>query len=645
MKSWHFTEIRPGYKQRESQIEKFFASDVVADNPTGLIREGIQNSLDARDPQHDGPIRVCIGVYSATSSRTPPCLPSYMKGFESHFKASQPKMRLPFSDGDLRYLVFEDFGTSGVLGDPTQWMEIEGVDNPFYNYFHGEGLSGKQKGSRGRHGVGKHEFSRASDIRAVFALTRRIEPDGSKRDLLMGTAVLRTHQISATSFLPDGWFGIPSGETPGHVLPIDEDAYISTFKTDFKLTRTTETGLSIVVPQLNVSVDANTIVQAVITGFFHPILSGELVVSVRDVFKETLITGETIAQVAEAAGGTFASNMSPLLDLARAALRVEDWQDLSLPPDADSPKWGRACISDAVRDLIQTQLENLEVVKLRVPVRVRENLSANKEQQHDSEFKVVLRRDASSDDGQIIFIRMGLIISDVRSNDRQVRCPGVRALVIIENGALAQLLGDSENPAHTQWQYQLVKDKYIKAGVCINYVASSAPSILRLLSDEQKKADPSLLIDLFSLPSESDVGPKTRQKRKKPGGQNEAPPLSALSTKLKRFRVQKLEDGFVIRRGDAAAPLPPAIELKVAYDVCRGNALAKYRPPDFRLGLGAIHCAYAGCEHTEFGDNWLIVKINQPDFEIRVTGFDTRRDLHVDAKVKEQEGETDGSSD
>ena len=644
MKSWHFSEMRPGDRAREPQIEKFFASDAVADNPTGLIREGIQNSLDARDPKHDGPICVCVGVYSATSSGTPPWLQSYMNGFETHLKASQHKMPYLSSDGGFRFLVFEDFGTTGVLGDPAQWKPIEGVNNPFFNYFRAEGLSDKHEGNRGRHGVGKHEFARASDIRSIFALTRRGEPDGSLRDLLMGTAVLRTHQIRETTFLPDGWFGIPSDKESGLVLPIDDDAYISTFKTHFQLARTTAAGLSIVVPHLNASVNASAIIRAVITGFFYPILSGELVVTVRSDSEATLIAAKTIAQVAEATDGTFATQISPLFDLALAALNADGWQELSLPPDVEAPKWERACIADAVRDAIQIQLENHEVVKLRVPVCVRERRSAD-EQQHASEFKVVLRRDVSSDDGQIVFIRKGLIISDVRHNNRQVRCPGVRALVIIENGALAQMLGDSENPAHTQWQYQLVKDKYIKAGVCINYVASSAPSILRLLSDEQKKADPSLLIDLFSLPSESDVGPKTRQKRKKPGGQNEAPPLSALSTKLKRFRVQKLEDGFVIRRGDAAAPLPPAIELKVAYDVRRGNALAKYRPPDFRLGLGAIHCAYAGCEHTEFGDNWLIVKINQPDFEIRVTGFDTRRDLHVDAKVKEQEGETDGSSD
>ena len=257
---------------------------------------------------------------------------------------------------------------------------------------------------------------------------------------------------------------------------------------------------------------------------------------------------------------------------------------------------------------------------------------------------MVLQRDLSSDEGQIVFVRKGLIISDVRNNNRQVRCPGVRALVIIEHGTLAKLLGDAENPAHTQWQFQLVKDKYVKAGVCINYVASSVPSILRLLSDEQKKADPSLLIDLFSLPSAADDGAKTKQKKKKPGGVTEPPPPPP-PAKPKRFRVQKLEDGFVICRGDANASLPPSIELKVAYDVRRGNPLAKYRPADFRIGLGAIDCDYVGCEHTDFGDNWVVVKINEPDFKIRVTGFDTRRDLHIDVKVKELEGETNGSTD
>ena len=70
----------------------------------------------------------------------------------------------------------------------------------------------------------------------------------------------------------------------------------------------------------------------------------------------------------------------------------------------------------------------------------------------------------------------------------------------------------------------------------------------------------------------------------------------------------------------------------------RGSPFAKYNPADFRIGLAGIECNVAGCEIVEFEDNWMLVRVDEDDFEIAVTGFDTtHRDLHVDVKVKGEE--------
>jgi len=45
--SWTFKEAGPGDRARESQVEKFFNSDAVANRANAIVREGIQNSLDA----------------------------------------------------------------------------------------------------------------------------------------------------------------------------------------------------------------------------------------------------------------------------------------------------------------------------------------------------------------------------------------------------------------------------------------------------------------------------------------------------------------------------------------------------------------------------------------------------------------------
>src|SRR5206468_4302180 len=129
----------------------------------------------------------------------------YTAGLLEHFNAEAVRTKIanPPAAGDtFRYLVFEDFGTSGLLGEPAQWWPDEhGQSNPFFNYFRGEGISDKTEGARGRHGVGRLVFTFASRIRSVFGLTRR----GDGRQLLMGTSVLRNHWLDQKPYLPDGW--------------------------------------------------------------------------------------------------------------------------------------------------------------------------------------------------------------------------------------------------------------------------------------------------------------------------------------------------------------------------------------------------------------------------------------------------------
>ncbi len=75
---WHFTEIPPNVRIREPQIEKFFSSDAVVDRAEALIREGIQNSLDAMTGTQlrirAGTMNRITSPFRATSLRSGPIL-------------------------------------------------------------------------------------------------------------------------------------------------------------------------------------------------------------------------------------------------------------------------------------------------------------------------------------------------------------------------------------------------------------------------------------------------------------------------------------------------------------------------------------------------------------------------------------------
>ena len=98
----------------------------------------------------------------------------------------------------------------------------------------------------------------------------------------------------------------------------------------------------------------------------------------------------------------------------------------------------------------------------------------------------------------------------------------MRALVVVEDSPLATLLGDSENPAHTQWQRESshFKNKYTYGPSYIEFVIGSVAAIVRAIVETEQEIDPTLLTDFFPLPSGGDgaqeegAGDKDKDKKR-----------------------------------------------------------------------------------------------------------------------------------
>ena len=632
---WTFKEAAPGDRARESQVEKFFNSDAVANRANAIVREGIQNSLDASSDGARIVVRIAIGAWSADETRNR--ISPYVTGFYEHFNAEAVRSKIPSAPGaneSFRYLAFEDYGTSGLEGDPAQWWpEEHGQPNPFFNYFRAEGISDKTEGARGRHGVGRLVFMFASRIRSIFALTRRRNDEGAS-ELIMGTSVLRNHWAGQKPYLPDGWFGIQDRSDPRLVVPIqDHTEFAAQFRSDFSLSRENERGLSVVVPWLSEDVTYDEIAKAVVAGYYYPILQDKLIVELEgeDAQRE-LIDRHSLARFVWGQSSEFAAQLSPLISIAAESLEPLDL--ITLPqPGANAPKWDADTVGEEICRAIHERLEGGQMAAIRVPVQIRPK--GGRRAAAESHFTIFMRRDPSVAESQIQFIREGIIISDARPR----RTTGVRALVVVDEGPLASFLGDSENPSHTQWQKELVKDRYVYAPATIEYVVQSVPSLLAIISQQQRKPDSSLLIDLFSLPTDQEQGPRGKHdKAKNKDGGKIAPPNIVVPTRPKPYAIDKRASGFVVRRGDSEAPRPELLAIKVAYGVRHGNPFVRYRKADFDLAKGQVAIETKSCEVRERGDNWMVVRIDGEDFEVGVTGFDTNhRDLHVDVRVRANE--------
>ena len=630
---WLFKRATPGDKARESQVEKFFTSNAVKNRANGIVREGIQNSLDAAPDERPVHVRIKIGMCDVAETKR--LNETYGAGLAVHLEAegvSNKIHNLPVQGEALRYLAFEDFGTSGLKGDPGEWWPDEhGESGAFFNFFRAEGISAKSDGARGRHGVGRLVFMFASRTRSMFGLTVRLGDSGGAEQYLMGTTVLRNHRVGKEPYLPDGWFGQESAVEQGLTLPVEDTTYLASFKKDFGLMRECSPGLSIVVPWLELDVTYSSVLEAVLGEYYYPILSRKL--SVEVVGEDDTVTKigeESLESVIAAQTAEFQARVAPLVSLAKAALTEKKFIQLA-QPSPGAPRWSKEVVSESIAEQIHSALDNDERIFLKVLLPVRPKGDAAL----DSEFLLCLERNREIGESIIQFIREGIIVSDVRPR----RTSGVRAIVVIERGPLATFLGNAENPSHTEWQKDVVKDSYVYAVAHLDYVVQCVPMLLSLVSNYQSKPDTTLLLDLFSLPA--DDGKKREEDRaQKKDGTKSTPPNIDARRNPRAYRLSKTATGFSVTHGDEDAPRPSVLSIKAAYAVRRGNPFAKYDPADFDFDKSGISIETRGCKILAAAKNWISVLIEDDAFAVMVNGFDISiRDLRVDVQVKGEQSE------
>jgi hypothetical protein len=638
---WRFFLQEPTDRIHNPISAEFFSTEAVGDVTEALIREGIQNTLDARrkrpDPSREQ-ANVRIFLSETAGARPGARVRQWFTGLWRHVLAPGNGLRdQPGPDEPCPFLVFEDFGTIGLTGDPEEYRIVDNVQNHFLNFFRAEGHSDKGETDRGSWGVGKTVFPRASRISSFFGLTVRSD-DG--RRLLLGQSVLKYHRVNGDSFKADGYFGL--GRDDGLVLPCDDVETLNEFCSDFSIKRRDEPGLSLVVPWYYMEGDDGVtrekVVVAVLRGFFYPILMGDLSVTVATAAGEIILDQNSIMTQVRRIGGTLADDLLPRLELAEwAQTRTPDeFQTLTEPASDRRQKWSADLVPVSVVEHIRQSLGARQRVALRVPMSVQPKSG----EPQATFFKVYLEH-SERDTEKPLFIRDELIIPDVKSR----RVNEIRALVIVEDKPLGNLLRDAETPAHTQWNQETshFKHNYKFGPGAISFVSQSVSELMHIVNQADRNPDPTLTIDFFSLPAppEDDeaVPARRRRTRSRPGDEPNEPPVPPLPpARPRRFRIDKLRGGFAIRPGDPGVEQPEMLQIRVAYDVRRGNPLHRFHPADVDLRTLEVESSSAKVDSIEpIAQKGLtvLVRLLQPDFHFQLTGFDSDRDLYVRAEAKE----------
>jgi hypothetical protein len=634
--SWSFLELPKGAKARDPMQDEFFQDQSIDGIDHALVRETIQNSLDARI--NDAPVRVAFSFGRLPAERASYWFP---ESVQAHFSAPEIRLaNLPnWGEEGCAYLAIEDFGTKGLEG------QIDSIDpnagGNFYHFFRAEGLSNKKDGDRGSWGVGKIVIPRSSRVRSFFAITRRSSEPGLH---LMGQTILRHHEIAGTRYTPDGWF---SDEKDSLQVPYTDDLATARLVEDFKLERTDEPGLGIVIPWVYEKfLTMQRLTSVIAREYFIPILSGQLVIDLRDHETGSCQRFDANCYQELKAASPSDDQFQDAIELAGNLLMLDQATPLVVDVVKNSDVDGLSYDWADYRTVLPTEdieaaLELGRVLHFRVPMVIKPASS----EPVLGYFDVLIRRKAGRHFP--LYIRDGLIIPN---QPTRKRTPDCIVLIHASGSAIADALRRAECPAHTDWKSSRDKfseQKYSASNRLIPFVRESALKLLDKLQSQEGKSDHNLLASLLPLPFDGSslqpvagTGDRGRVKEKSKIPQSngfdipEIPPSNPrcwrLTQSVKEIRLTGNRDGFKHREGyvlnlaaayDIHGRNPFKVHSKFDFDLFKAATTGVDRKSDFRVSMNAGAVLKSG----DYGS--LVVHVVDPAFEIVFQPADLNRDL------------------
>jgi hypothetical protein len=452
--------------------------------------------------------------------------------------------------------------------------------------------------------------------------------------MLMGRMILRHHEVGAREFAPDAMFGVKKtihGDAD-FVTPCVDSSVLRDFRQAFSITRTTQPGLSVVVPWLDdedsFSVDGLT--KAIAAEYMLPILRGRLVIRVEDNTARHTLDREALLRSGQR---WVDESSSELLTLGVFASRLDHATIVRVAPadQVNAPKWPDNPLSTKDIDASRERLESGAPVAFEVPLTVHPKAGTPSR----AHFRVhLLRSSRDAISAHPVFVREDITVTGARGT----RIPGYVALVTIDDGPLATLLGDAENPAHTEWRQNTrgFKEKYKYPRAFLDFVRNAPSNLYNALFEESAEDDHFALGSFFpdSLAERSARATGGTKKKQPILGGDIAPPPT-IASRPRRHGLRQVDGGFEVTHGSPDAERPSQLLVRVAYDVRRGDPLKRYEPYDFDFSNSELTITSDGLRITMAHRNQLLAEVMSDTFLLRVTGFDSKRDLYVRVMLPE----------
>jgi len=644
MAEWKFRRMEKSEIGRNPVESEFFTTDDVGNISAALVRESIQNSLDARSDKSKA-IQFRFFFSGSDYKQSQDQFKNYMNSLQENLTAKENGLKnneIPNFNEGMPYLLIEDANTFGLEGDVLKSDDPNQNDkNNFYWFWRNIGRSNKSEQDRGRWGLGKTVFPSASKINTYFGFTLR---ENDKVRNMMGQCILKIHKINGEEkrISPYGYFGeFDDDEDEFFATPVTNEIFLNKIEKDYNLIRADNPGLSIIITYPWEEINSKTILKEVISQYYYAILSRDLVVDIEDPSKNIFYTinYSKIYEILEDVEFNLESEsddqvkyrMTKLFNLCEKIKNTSSTNVISFspPPSLEyQPVWRKEWyVDEIVAEKIESKrqlFENGEVVIFEIPVKVHE--AGGKPE--FSSFKVAVQLDEDLESSDIHFIRDGIEITGIKTMNKR----GLRAIIIIDDNKLSQLLGDSENPAHTEWQRNSknFKGKYVHGENVISFVIASVNYIYQWLKTPSEGIEEDLLNNFFWVEIDEEERSDITEGAGDESGSTTTKPVIDIESRKKKLNISQINDGVTITNNNLMES--SEVRVRFAYKVSRGNPLKRYSQLDFELGKNPISVEINGLTILKQEKNMLVFKVFDDDFRLNVNGFDTNRDLLVDIK-------------
>jgi hypothetical protein len=631
---WMFDEI--GLITQTSDIIRESFSQIGFCNT--LIREVIQNSLDARLP---GKQLKMVFSFNEIDKKD---ISDYIGSLIPHLTADRFAQKGKViedetiltdlaSDDPVLMLCIDDLETTGLDGE-TMSLGEDSSSN-FTSFFRAEGISSKQGSQGGRWGQGKTTLNMASHISTFWGLTRR---HSDSKELLMGKALLSPHILQSVRYRNYGLF-MNSDESP-----ISDRIYIKDFKRKMKCGRLSkESGLSLLIPYPVEVLTFESIIKSSIINYFFPLIKKDLTIKIRSIdneihdisdqsivrlvknldWSETLWEKKSIEENLEIIN--FSKECVELYkqnELVNISQKAADEYTISMDIVEESCNIGEKML----------QFNNGKLLGFKIPV----NISHKELGVKKSFFEVYIKKypaDKMSKSDEHIY-RSGLSLT---KEEKKLGGLPVRGILNADDEIISEFLGDAETPSHLKWnrETELLIKKYDKHRQTLSYIRNAMKNLVKILDLKTKDKDYDLLSHIFSLPENvKDEDQNQGERSRDDNIESDGPPPDPLPDSTQDIKIEKIPYGVAIK-GSSKTTYPNRIRLKLAYDVLRGSAFSSYKLFDFDLGADILKISPNQCKILHLDSNQVEFELKNRNSNLRITGFDQDRDLVVNLeKVK-----------